>query len=305
LDEKFIVPYERNKHFTGRQNALKNLRVKLMETGEKKWNHRVAIYGLGGMGKTQLVLEYVYLNKTNYERIYWVSGATEATLFSGCQEIATRTQCLPEDSNLKPSDGAKQVLAWLNKQENWLVVIDNLDDVAVIDGYLQIVSEPPNNHIIITTRNQHAENIPAEGFDIGEYDVNDATQLLLNRSQLGSVGKTQEAWVEATAIVKELGCLPLAIEQAAAYIREDSKDLFNFLPSYRKNRKKHHSRASTAIRMYYNESVATTWHLSFQRIEENNVDASKLLRLLAFLNPDGILVDFLQAGEGGLEYPMA
>ena len=72
--------------------------------GEKKWNHRIALYGLGGVGKTQLALEYVYLNRTKYERIYWISGATEATLFSGCQEIAMRTQCIPENSNLKPSE---------------------------------------------------------------------------------------------------------------------------------------------------------------------------------------------------------
>ena len=158
-----------------------------------------------------------------------------------------------------------------------------------------------DKHTLITTRNQHAEHIPAEGFEVGVYDVNDATELLLTRSQVGSVDETQDGRAEAMAIVKELGCLPLAIEQAAAYIREASKDLFKFLPSYRKNRRTHHSRASTAIRMYYKESVATTWHLSFRRIEENNSDAFKLLRLLAFLNPDGILVDFLEAGKDGLK----
>ena len=152
----------------------------------------------------------------------------------------------------------------MNKRK-WLLVIDNLDDVTVVDGYLQILSESPDKHTLITTRNQHAEHIPAEGFEVGVYDVNDAAELLLTRSQVGSVDETQDGWAEAMTIVEELGCLPLAIEQAAAYIREASKDLFKFLPSYRKNRRRHHSRASTAIRIYYKESVATTWRLSFQQ----------------------------------------
>ena len=107
-----------------------------------------------------------------------------------------RTQSLPKDSNLKPSDVVKRVLSWLNKQEKWLLVIDNLDDVTVIDGYLQILSESPDRHTLITTRNQHAENIPAEGFEVGVYDVNDATELLLTRSQMKGIGETQEGWTE-------------------------------------------------------------------------------------------------------------
>lgn len=106
LNAKYIVPYELNKHFTGRQSLLEDLRIKINETGEKKWNHRVALFGLGGVGKTQLALEYVFLNKTNYDRIYWIGGATEATFFSGCQEIATRANCVPDELDLRPSEVA-------------------------------------------------------------------------------------------------------------------------------------------------------------------------------------------------------
>src|SRR5271154_2478879 len=124
---------------------------------------------------------------------------------------------------------------------------------------------------------------------------------LLVRSKLGTAGETPEAKAEAAKIVKELGCLALAIEQAAAYIRETLCDLFKFLPTYRNDRISHHSRLSKGNRIYYTGSVSTTWHLSFRQIGKNNKDASKLLRLLSFLNPDGILTDFLKAGKGGLD----
>jgi len=96
--------------------------------------------------------------------------------------------------------------------------------------------------------------------------------------------------------VQELGYLALAIEQAAAYIREASKDIFKFLSSYRLNRAMYHSRTSHGNRKYYSDSLATAWRLSFQRLEVMNADAGKLLMLLAFLNPVGLLLQFLERG---------
>ena len=300
LDEKFIVPYQRNAHFTGRRTLLEDLRAKLCETAPKKWNHRVALYGLGGVGKTQLALEYVYMHQTNYERIYWISAATEAKLLSEFEKIASQTSFSLQNPNPKSSDIAKEVLKWLNKQENWLVVIDNLDDINVVRGLLP--NSSPERHTLITTRNPNAEHIPAEGLQVSVYDADDATELLLTRlgSQVRAAGETEEGKIECFKIAKELGYLPLAIEQAAAYIREVSKDLFQYLPSYKKDRRKLNSRASIANEAYYEASVANTWHLSFQRVEEINGDAAKLLRLLAFLNPDGILIEFLKDGTEGL-----
>jgi hypothetical protein len=231
---------------------------------------------MGGVGKTQTAIEYVYRFKDFYKAIFWIGATTEATLFSGCQDIATRVKCIPENSTFSSSEIVKHVLSWLNEQERY-------------------------KHTLITTRNQHVESIPAEGLEVQVYHVNEAVELLLLRSQVRPVDETPDTRTEAVAIVEELGRLPLAIEQAAAYIREACKSLFKFLPEYRKNRRRQHSRVSISNRVYYKESIVTTWHLAFQKIEEHNTDAFKLLRLLAFLNPDGILIDFLEAGQFGLK----
>jgi hypothetical protein len=87
-EEKFIVPYRRNKHFTGRKKLLGTLWIKLCKEASNEWSHTIALYGLGGVGKTQLVLEYVYSHRDKYERIYWISAASEDTLFLGYQDIA-------------------------------------------------------------------------------------------------------------------------------------------------------------------------------------------------------------------------
>jgi Cdc6-like AAA superfamily ATPase len=65
-----MVPYQRNANFTGRADLLTKLSTKLCDIIPKSWNHRVALYGLGGVGKTQLALEYVYAHKGQYDRVY-------------------------------------------------------------------------------------------------------------------------------------------------------------------------------------------------------------------------------------------
>ena len=293
-----MVPYEENEHFTGREKLLAKLCTMLCETTSKQWNHRVALHGLGGVGKTQLALKYVYTHKVDYERVYWISSVNEATLFSGFYEIAERTHCIAVTTDIKPSkDIAKSVISWLNDNESWLLIFDNVDDVTLLDGYLP--TRAVGKHTLITTRNQHTENIPAKGLEVGEFDVDEAVDLLLIRAEV-EIGEESDGKAEAREIVKELGYLPLAIEQAAAFIREASRNLSHYLTSYRENRKIHHARQSKANRNYYKETIDTTWRLSFEQIEKNNSDASKLLRLLAFLNPDGVLTDFLISGKAGL-----
>jgi len=299
-DDKFIVPYQRNPHFKGRSHLLTKLHDKLCETIPDQYNHRVALYGLGGVGKTQLALEYVYTHRENgtYDRVYWVSAVSEATLFAGLREIGLRTNCiLTTDTGLKPSEIASTVLRWLNKQEKWLLIIDNLDDMSVVDGYLPETA--PDRHTIITTRSQHCDDIPAEGLEVGVLDITGATQLLLARAKVGTVADTPEGKKAAAEIVEELGFLPLAIDQAAAYIREASHDIFDFLLSYRKDRKFYHARAPKGNRTYPN-SLAKTWHLSFEKVRQNSPRAAEFLKLLAFLNPDGVLIEFLERGKEGL-----
>jgi len=96
----------------------------------------------------------------------------------------------------------------------------------------------------------------------------------------------------------QLGHLPLAIEQAAAYIR-NTQDISEYLPTYRQNRKAL-LRDNPRGNYTYEKYVSTTWKMSLDRLEITNKDAIKLIELLAFLNPDETLIKFLKAGNMGL-----
>lgn len=130
-----MVPYEKNEQFTGRVGLLRELRTMLCEYAPKQYNHRVALYGMGGVGKTQTAIAYVHEYKAQYDRIYWISAAVEASLLSGFQEIASRSG-ITSSNDTDAKGVAQKVLAWLRQQENWLLVIDNLDNIELIDNYL-------------------------------------------------------------------------------------------------------------------------------------------------------------------------
>src|SRR5437762_6373723 len=86
--DNFIVPFEQNPWFTGRRKFLVMLKEKLFDEAPKRYNHRIALYGMGGIGKTQSALEYAYTNRDSYERIYWISAVDQASLLAGYHKIA-------------------------------------------------------------------------------------------------------------------------------------------------------------------------------------------------------------------------
>jgi tetratricopeptide (TPR) repeat protein len=292
--DNFVVPLERNPRFTGHKQFLEALKEQMFDKVPKKYNHRIALYGMGGIGKTQTAVEYVYMNRVSYERIYWITAVDQASLLSGYEKIAIKAG-LKSLLNLKPIELAEGVLTWLRQKQSWLLVIDNLDDINVAAGFLPENGE--HQHTLITTRNPNSTGIPAEGLEVPLLDPADSVDLL---STLSNISNSSQS-TQANRIVQELGYLPLGIEQAAAYVREVAGDFVTFLADYDKNRKDVHRWIPQGNRSYPH-SIATTWSMSFNIVRNNHPQAAELFQLLSFLNPDGILIDFLQAGVKALRY---
>jgi len=117
---------------------------------------------------------------------------------------------------------------------------------------------------------------------VGVHELDEAKELLLRRTELSNeIRLNSEVEEEAMAIAKCLGCLALAIEQAAAYIREELRDIFKFRAIYAARRKEFHNRQSSA-NAYYNNTVATTWLLSMEAVEKRNEIAGKLFTVVCF-----------------------
>lgn len=294
VENLFLVPYVQNDRFSGRAKFLQTIKETLSRQAPNRYNNRVALYGMGGVGKTQVAVEYVYRNRVNYERIYWLTAINEASLLSGYQAIA-RIAGIPRTSDLNPSETAKLVLLWLQQKSSWLIVFDNLDDFTVAEHLLP--KNASGKHTLITTRNPNIEGIPAEGLEVPLLDHEEAVGMLLSLSDV--VLSSPHEKQAADEIVVKLGYLPLAIEQAAAYVREVTGSLTGFLDDYQQYRQVLHRWIPGGNRLYP-YSVATTWSISFRIIVAKNAQAGKLLQLLSFLNPNGVLIEFLQDGANAL-----
>jgi hypothetical protein len=304
-----MVPYERNRFFVGRDLFIKELRDTFQINSRPALRHfgRIALFGLGGIGKTQIALEFVYRSQTSYHRIYWISAVTQESLLDGYEKIGKRAN-IPIASDSKPVAAAEQVLLWLKKTPDWLLVVDNLDDINVLSTqnlgdpniiHLLIPEPGPGQHTLITTRNPNADHIPAQAKEVPLFEEADSVALLSALSGITISPKSEKEKV-AQQIAKELGNLPLALSQAGAYIKQKSGGFAPYLEHYTRYRSRVNSWIPKGPRPYPH-SVATTWIMSFNEIRKSNSTAAHLFQLLAFFNPDGILIEFLKSGSKGMD----
>jgi NB-ARC domain/Tetratricopeptide repeat len=291
-EKHFLVPYARNPQFSGREESLNRLWTVLGDEVPNGHNHQIALCGMGGVGKTQIAVEYVYRHKDYYHGTFWISATNQHSLLSRFQEIAAVTGCVNVET-LPPRRLAKEVISWLRKRPKSLIVFDNLDDPSVIDSLLPLTVLP--SHVLFITRESALPFVLTERLEVTALLTSEAVDLFARQlhHQLGF--ESQEDLEQATRIVTELENSPLAIVQASGYIGAASKKLSHFLQVYQEVRNEisdpHHWR--------YSPSVATTWRLSFQTIQAEFPNAAKLLQLLAFLDPNAVSIDFLSMGSRG------
>lgn len=130
------VPYPRNPFFTGREALLHLLHERLNHEGAMALTQSWAISGLGGIGKTQIALEYAYQHRQDYRFVFWVGAATKETLLAGFRTIAELLQ-LPEKDKHDQNLLILAVKKWFAAHHEWLLILDNVDDIAMVHGYYQ------------------------------------------------------------------------------------------------------------------------------------------------------------------------
>jgi NB-ARC domain-containing protein len=279
-DQKTIwnVPYRRNPYFTGREEVLQALHERLSIATTTALTQSQAISGLGGIGKTQIVVEYAYRHCEEYHFILWVNAATRDTIIASFLELATLLN-LPEQHNADQSQVVFYVNHWFTKHKQWLLIFDNADDLALANEFL-----PTSNtgSLLLTTRNQSAGTL-ATSLAIDTMDNEEGTSFILWRAKLLARDKhlehaDLEKRTQAEQIVEIMDGLPLALDQAAAYIEETQCTLSAFLEKYQLQRDEILRRRG-GTGNDHPLPVATTWSLSFTQVRQSNPAAADLLRV--------------------------
>jgi Tetratricopeptide repeat/TIR domain/NB-ARC domain len=283
------VPHPRNCYFTGREDLLQQLAAGLRGGGQASaLSQPQAMSGLGGIGKTQIALEYAYRYYQDYQAVLWVQAQTRETLISAYLAIA-RLLDLPEKSEQESARIIAAVKDWFQHHSSWLLILDNADELALAREFL-----PPSfgGHVLLTTRAQVTGRF-ARRFEVGVLPTELGAFFLLRRTGLLAPDAPLEQATEgdreqARAIREELGGLPLALDQAGAYIEETGCSLGEYQRLYQHRRADLLAERRGQLVDDHPLPVATTWSLSFQSVEEKNPASADLLRLCAFLAPDAI-----------------
>jgi transcriptional regulator with XRE-family HTH domain len=269
----------RNTDFTGRDDILRRLHDDLASDGAAVVLAR-AVYGLGGVGKTQIALEYAHRFKSNYDLIWWINAEQPQEVSLTLAELAGRLGLQISNS----AEAAATVLDQLRRdiRGRWLLIFDNAEDPEELDPFLPTGS----GHIIITSRNQgwtrHAEPLELDVF------TREETVAHLMRHVPGLSA------ADAQRVSEAVGDLPLAVEQAAAWLAETRMPPARYAAWLE-------TQAATALGLNkpfdYAMPVVATWNLSFDRLKQRSPAAIRLLQILAFCSPGPIDMDLLYSDE--------
>ncbi|MGH3405089.1 MAG: FxSxx-COOH system tetratricopeptide repeat protein [Streptosporangiaceae bacterium] len=270
----------RNPTFTGRAAKLDDLE-RLLAAGPVAV---VAVRGLGGVGKSQLALEYAHRMRQSgrYQLAGWVRADSPVTVAEDLAALAPLLG-LPVDAAI--GDTAAKVIGAMGSRRGWLVVFDNAQSPDELAGMLPRGA----GHILITSRNRVWGGMATQ-VNLDEFSRPDAVKFVSKRS-----GRDEPE--AADELAGELGDLPLALAQAAAYIDIRSMTIRRYLDSYRDPVLARRLRDAALNSAEYPASVAQTWLMSFSQLSSERPAAGDLLRLCAFLDPDDIDLDLLSTGR--------
>ena len=252
-----------------------------------------SVHGLGGVGKTQLATEYAHAHATDYDLVWWVAAEEPALIPDQFAALAAR---LGVDPAGDPEALQALVHDRLRGVPGWLLIFDNADRAADIGPWLPTGPLPPGvpGHVIVTTRRG---GFAAMGpvLDLDVIGLPDAVRML--RARVPDLG--QETGEQ---IAQELGRLPLALEQAAAWLDRSQMPGQEYLELLRSRAGDLYARGQVGDRP---DTIATLWEISVGRITAENPAAVQLLGVCAWLAPEPVPLDLFTAHADLLPEPLS
>ncbi|HEY1351995.1 MAG TPA: FxSxx-COOH system tetratricopeptide repeat protein [Ktedonobacteraceae bacterium] len=286
-NQLWMVPLARNPYFTGREAELQEVSADL-RAGEPGAGG-LAISAPGGCGKTHLALEYAYRQREQYRAVFWVTASSHATLNGAYSDIAMLLD-LPEKGQQELLLIVRAVVAWLEHQQDWLLILDDLGDASLLKDFLP---ETFSGHLLLTTRNGISGKL-ARRLRLKKPSLQESRQFLQRRC--GQVDPSSAEKRAAAEIVAQLDALPLAQEVAGAYIAATSCSLPGYLDRLHQQDEPADRRAA--------EPVRKTVRLACEKIAKASAGALDLLHLCAFFAPDEIPETLLLAGAPVVPRPL-
>ena len=262
----------RNPDFTGRAEELGGLRSRLTgRDGSPRDGGAQALHGLGGVGKSQLALEYAYRYLPDYDVVWWIPAERPGSITTGLSELAKALDLRGSLSDTDAATAVRNALTEGSPHARWLLVFDNAEDPAGLREFLP----GGEGHVIITSRNQ-VWNRDATELEVDVFTPEESVAHLRRRVPGLDAAR-------ARRLAEALGDLPLAVEHAAAYLLltgmsvDTYLDLLDTYPS---------DMFGEAPETDYPLPIMTTFAASLEKLETEWPAAKRLLQMSVFLGPE-------------------
>ena len=271
----------RNKNFTGRGDLLEALRTKIEESSTTVALH--ALHGMGGVGKTQMAIEYAWRYQDSYDLVWWVPADQPMMIRSALAQLAPSLD-LPQTAATSVGDAATAVLEALRRghpYHRWLLIFDNADQPEDIN---ELMPRGPG-HVLLTSRNNRWGDI-VETISVDVFAREESIEFLHKRVS------TSISPEHADRLAEELGDLPLALEQAGALLAQTGMTPSDYLEAL--HRETGHL-LSVGKPNEYPMSMTAAWSISVTNLDQRMPEAVELLRCCALFGPEPIPRDVFRA----------
>ncbi|MGC4906966.1 tetratricopeptide repeat protein, partial [Streptomyces cyaneofuscatus] len=277
-----FLPRSTSGVFIGREKELTALRDSLTGGGsaavvQPQRTQAQTISGLGGVGKSALALHYATRYRSDYTLVWWITADSPESILTSLAGITERL-CLQWAPTMEPDQRAAWAITWLQAHPDWLLIFDNVEDPEHLGPYLGTLSQ---GHHLATSRRATGWQALAPVVSLGLLPPDEATDLLCTIAFQDAAVDSQQREA-AQRLARDLGYLPLALEQAGAYAHRTGIDLDTY-------------RAHLALVLDENrdaprpeQTIARIWDHTLNAITDRDPLAVTLLQAMAWLAPDNI-----------------
>ncbi|KMS71131.1 hypothetical protein ACM01_28815 [Streptomyces viridochromogenes] len=277
----------RNQNFTGRTELLDLLEQRLREGTTTVLPE--AIHGMGGVGKTQLAIEYAYRHQSEYDIVWWIPSERPGQIGQSLVELARRLGLVTTPEANVAGPAVREALREGRPYARWLLIFDNADSPEQVRPYFPTGG---TGTILVTSRNRRW-GLVGGSLEVDVFTREESKELLQ-----GSGPGLADA--EAEALADALGDLPLALVQAAAWRAETGMPASEYLRLFES---KQNELLETAPPPDYQLPVAAAWNVSLDHLETRSPAALRLLQLCSYFAPDPISRQILSGPGNNAIFP--
>ncbi|KAF2753098.1 tetratricopeptide repeat domain-containing protein [Pseudovirgaria hyperparasitica] len=302
-----LAQYLPNPNFIGRENILKAIDDALLpsESSGSPTGSNIRYYalcGMGGIGKTDVAVEFAFSRRKRFGAVFWLEAGGISQIAADFGRVAEQLGLTTFEEGIDLGTSKELVSAWLEnptsevnapgevKNESWLLIFDNADNLDVIADYLP---HRGNGSILITTRDPEGKHYydTGSGFDVEPLSSTEAANLLCKLTIRAETAETEDEQEASVEVAKTLDGLPLAMTQMAGFIRRRHLSLREFVDLYANDARyaEIHGVSNSLLDHRYGFTLATAYN--FRELETPTMD---MLKALAFLNPDRIREQIFQ-----------